>query len=505
MSKKGQKEKAQQLLSDYEIFQLEEQEKNSRHQENQQTQTHDNNQKFTTKGTTKLPQKLCYIFLEACNGCLEPFLNVFFLSTGLNIGQAATISALRILAIAMCQPCWSNICGNRIRRYNALFWLSCLLAASLTFPMPWIAKRGQKVSTTDCSSIKTFKTTLNYINSDLNPCNSTEQNVLFFVMLSVNIASGIFSSALTLQLDKVIHDSLDSDQNNGLFSQQIYGYLGRGVSTLSAGTVSEKYNNGYTGNFIVYLPTVGMLMVVSVLLFYQLKKPTRINKKQRGCIQAAQELKKTLQTDNLVAFVTIVFVGIADGVQMYFLFCFMEDQGASKSLMGLSIFVATLVASLVVKFWQMYYPKVHGQGNQRLSRDTKNSIFLGISVLCYALNLFFTSIIDTMWLIAPIQILHGIGNGVFRMCAHEHFKTQTHKTFLTSLHRYLELLRQTVGYIIANIAGGVFYRPENGKLFFKRISYLYFILTLVIGISVLCKSCTKKSKEPTSATQNNSQ
>ncbi|XP_066913492.1 major facilitator superfamily domain-containing protein 6-like [Clytia hemisphaerica] len=480
-------EKAQKLLSDIEIYELEDEERKSQQKQQHQLVPRRKQKKASVFFT--LPTKCCYIFLAASNACIEPFLNVFLVSTGLTIGQSALISGIRILASLICRPCWYSLCTQKIRRKNTIFWCMCIIAAGLTFPMPWIADESKNVTLQECVPMKKFRPANNMIQT--NPCsNGTSHNVLFFVMLSVNIASSVFTSALPLQLDVAANDVFTSTKYDiNLHSQQMYDGIGQSIGALAAGSVAQQYKENYRGVFSVYLPMVGTLAVASVFLFYQVRSVPFVRQKHISCTQSAQGLGIMLKNMNIIIMmITIVVVGVADGINRYFLLLYMQNIEATKIQMGLSLAVSGLTSFLMMKFQR---------NNLEISRDNTSALTC-LCTFCYALTLFFMSAITNPWLVLPVQLLYGIGHGIFWSAVQDYFQKQTKNKILTSLNQFIQILKENVGFIIANIIGGVLYSNDKSSFLFQVTSFFYFGFTIMLVLlSLVCyvyRKCTKQRK-----------
>ena len=472
-------EKAQKLLSDIEIYELEEEERKSQQQQAFPRRRNNKASIFFT-----LPTKCCYTFLAASNACIEPFLNVFLVSTGLTIGQSALISGIRILASLICRPCWYSLCTQKIRRKNALFWFMCIIAAALTFPMPWIADESKKIALQECAHhTKKFRPANNIIQR--NPCsNGTSHNVLFFVMLSMNIASSVFTSALPLQLDVVANDVFTSTTyETDLQSQQMYTGIGQSIGVLAAGSIAQQYEENYRGVFSVYLPMIGTLAVASVFLFNQVRSVPFVRQKHISCTQTVQGLGTMLQNMNvIIMMITIVLVGAADGINTYFLLLYMENIKATKIQMGLSLAVSGLTSFLMMKFQR---------NNLEISRENTSALTC-LCTFCYALTLFFMSAITNPWLVLPVQLLYGIGHGIFWSSVQDYFQKQTKNKILTSLNQFIQILRQNVGFIIANIIGGVLYSNDKSSYLFQVTSFFYFGFTIMLVLLSLASYLYRK-------------
>jgi MFS family permease len=97
----------------------------------------------------------------------------------------------------------------------------------------------------------------------------------------------------------------------------------------------------------------------------------------------------------IIFLVTILVGGLSLTISISFLFLYLDDLGADKTLMGLSLTAAT-ISELPVWFFS----------NRLLERWGARRL-LAFSLLACATQAFAYSLIQTPWLALPIQLLHG--------------------------------------------------------------------------------------------------
>lgn len=167
--------------------------------------------------------------------------------------------------------------------------------------------------------------------------------------------------------------------------QRLWGALGWGLAAPVAGQLIDRA--GLHWAFLGYL----MLMSGGLLVSLRLQ----VGRAKIGG-RFWQGVKLLATNRQWIVFLLTVLVGFLNlSIAINFLFLYMDELGASKTLMGFSLTVATM-SELPVWFFS----------NRMLERWGTGGV-LTLSLVACAAQAFAYSIMREPWLILPIQLLHG--------------------------------------------------------------------------------------------------
>ena len=93
------------------------------------------------------------------------------------------------------------------------------------------------------------------------------------------------------------------------------------------------------------------------------------------------------------------------------------------------------------------------------------SYFVRFLAMCYLRN---------PWLLPLLQMLHGLGFGLFMISCIHHIKGCFEPEIRTRMYSVFNALKSGVGVIIANMAGGKIYKDFNARTLFLLASLFVF-------------------------------
>jgi PPP family 3-phenylpropionic acid transporter len=168
--------------------------------------------------------------------------------------------------------------------------------------------------------------------------------------------------------------------------QRVWGAVGWGIAAALAGVLVERFGLGVS--FVAFLLFMGIGLAVSSRL-----------KVSGGSI--GQPLWQGIQTlasnrPLLIFLASVLFAGMGSGIVNNYLFLYLADLGASETLMGLSLAVATLSEMPVFFFSAGLLRKLGARG------------LLFLSLLAYVVRLLAYTLMPAVWLALPINLLHGL-------------------------------------------------------------------------------------------------
>jgi len=443
----------------------------------------------------------------AARGSVLPFLNVFLVSTGLSVTQAGFISGFRFIISCLATPCWSFI-GELTKYSKYVFLCLVVLSTLLIVPLPWIAKvvpswhlqllQGKNCSETFPKQIrKTFR------KGSVDCSSHSEVDILFFVMLIVNLGNASFHLPLPVYIDHVTRKVINTTNERVFSDQRNYTALGFAIACLLSGVLCHFYQidgiSEYTAIVYVYLPMVVILIFLTFIFFHQTKHTENIhtsrevditielnetsNNNHRNNISKSNNKSKALQllvitfcdVNVMLFLLTLILMGGANELVYGFLFLFIEELNPSSYvLMGLAIFTSSLAEFLF-----------HPIAENVMKQVKRPLICICLSVFSYFLRFFLLSITYNAWLIIPIQLLHSVGYSLFWAAVKKQTRMISPDNIASLISAFIHIIHFSFAGIIAQIIGGYLYTQVKGHQLFQWASFLYLLWGLVVAAQII--------------------
>jgi PPP family 3-phenylpropionic acid transporter len=296
-------------------------------------------------GRSMVLARAFYLLYFAAAAALIPFIALYYEQVGLSPRQIGLLAAMPPLTTLLSAPLWGGL-ADATQQHHRLLGLAiggtliAVLALSLTGAFYWL--------------------------------------------IPVVLAYAFFAAPIIPLVDNTVIDLL-GERRSQYGRQRLWGALGWGFAAPIVGLLVER--TGLQWAFYSYL----------VLMFGGLVVSFRLPVGRVGIGRHFwQDLRLLLTNRRWILFLMTVLVGgLSLAIVINFLFLYLDDLGASKSLMGLSLTVAT-ISELPVWFLS----------SRLLSRWGTRGL-LAVSLVASALQAFAYSSIRTPWLVMPIQLLHG--------------------------------------------------------------------------------------------------
>jgi len=291
-----------------------------------------------------LPKAFYFLYFGA-GASLIPFLSLYYASLGLSPSKIGLLASLSPLLMLFGAPFWGGLAdATRQHRRILLICISGALASVLLL-----------------SSTTTF--------AGLIPV------VAGFSFMVSPVMSLIDNSVLAL---------LEGRQHV-YGRQRVWGTVGWGTAALVIGFLADRYG--------LQWPFYGYLALMAVGLLVVLRLP--IHPGQIG-VPFWQGVRQLLANRLWFTFLgTILLSGIISTILNNFLFLYLEEIGFSRSLMGISITIATL-SELPVLFFS----------GRLVSRLGARRMVL-FAMLVYSIRLLALSLTQSHAAILALQLLHG--------------------------------------------------------------------------------------------------
>jgi PPP family 3-phenylpropionic acid transporter len=292
-----------------------------------------------------LPAKGFYLFYFAAAAALFPFIALYYEQVGLSFPQIGLLAGMPPLITLLSAPLWGGL-ADVTRQHHRLLGLAIC---------------GTLIAVLALSGI-----------------------AVFHWLVPVVFVYAFFAAPIMPLIDSTVIDLL-GERRSQYGKQRLWGALGWGVAAPVVGLLVERTSLQWA--FYSYL----ILMFGALLVSFRL--PVGHMGIGRQFWRGLPLLFTNWQW--ILFLMTVLIGGLSLAITINFLFLFLNDLGASKSLMGLSLTVATM-SELPVWFLS----------NRLLSRWGTRGL-LALSLVASALQAFAYSSLRTPWLVMPIQLLHG--------------------------------------------------------------------------------------------------
>jgi PPP family 3-phenylpropionic acid transporter len=289
--------------------------------------------------------KAIYFFYYGAAASLFPFLVIYYETLGFSGSQIGFLAGIMPLIALFSAPFWGGL-ADATQKHKRLLLLAIFTSIVIAFAL------------------------------------SNASAFLWLIPLIALLA--FFIAPIMPIVDNSVMDLL-ADHKDQYGKLRLWGAIGWGVVAFVVGWLIER--SGLSWAFY------GYIILMSAGLFIAWK----LTVSQAGIgSKFWKGLRSLLATPSWSLFLFTVFIfGIGSSVIQNFLFLFMNDLEASKTLMGLSLMFATVSELPILYFSDRLLNRFHATGMIIFSMS-----FLVLRLLAY-------SFIRNPLLVLPIQLLHG--------------------------------------------------------------------------------------------------
>lgn len=286
-----------------------------------------------------------YLFYYGAQACFFPFLTIYYQQLGLSGSQIGLLAGFSPVIAMFSAPFWAGL-ADATGRHRLVMSLGLLGAASGTILM---MRADQLASLALAVSCYAF-----------------------------------FSSAIIPLADSATMNMLGG-QRTSYGKIRLWGSIGWGFTSPVAGKLIDSF--GPTAAF-----TASVALIVVVLLVSMGMSHTRAHLS----VPFWHGIRQVLADRRWISFLGLAVVGgMSLSIVSSYLFIFMNSLGASKTLMGLVMTVAT-ISEIPILFYM-----------NRLLRRWGARRLMAVSIAAYALRAFLVSLVKTPETILLIQLMHG--------------------------------------------------------------------------------------------------
>nr|CAI5848679.1 unnamed protein product [Callosobruchus analis] len=289
-----------------------------------------------------------------------------------------------------------------------------------------------------------------------------DTSLTFWTYLSIRVFVGIISGTSFAMFEGAVIAILrEHKADYGL--QRIYATIGGMISSPISGWMIDYASKGksYTDFRPIFFLYAALKFISGILMLF-------INLKfKKAAASVITDVLSVLRKLEMIALLmSCVVLGCAWGFIESFLFWLLDDLGASKSLMGLTVTVGGLVG---IPLLVLSGPIVKKLGHA-------NVIFIGF--IFYAIRLMGYSLLYNPWLCLVFEAMESITFGLSFTAAVTYAAKLSTVTTDTSIQGMLGGLYYGVGKGIGSLVGGYLIHPIGIRHTFQLFSGT----TLVIGI-----------------------
>ena len=365
-----------------------------------------------------LKPKALYFFYFAAMASLLPFLVLYFESLGLNGRQIGVLSSLLPFMTLVAAPLWGALADATGRAKTLL-----MLAGSASLVILLVPLTGDYVG---------------------------------LLLLNGLFALGV--APLVPMLDHTVLGLLDG-QKSRYGRLRLWGAVGWGIAAPVVGVVTDRTELVWA--FYVYGAL--MLALVGVL--------SRLPVRSGGQVLAFRPAFSSFLTRPWLAFLLLAFLGgVSLSVSGNFLYLYLADLEASRSVVGLALTVATLSE---IPF--MFFSR------GLLERFTPRRLLL-VALFVFAVRLLLYSFITLPWLLLMVQLLHGATFSLLWVAGVAYADRLAPADLGATAQGLFSAVVMGLGGVAGSLVGGFLYDTLGPAGMFQVIAAAGFVGVLLTGL-----------------------
>jgi PPP family 3-phenylpropionic acid transporter len=280
----------------------------------------------------------------------------------------------------------------------------------------------------------------------------------FFLIIPVVAAYALFMAPVMPLVDSTVLEML-GEHNRKYGKQRLWGAVGWGISAPVIGWLVERSSLHLTFYSYILMMSAGLLVIA-----YLPVRRTSIRSKFR------QGLRSLVVNWQWVMFLLMVFLGgMILSMISGFLFLYLKDMNASKTLMGLSLTAAT-ISELPVLFFSEY-----------LLRRWSARGLLTFSIAITVIRSLAYSFIRTPGLVLLIQFLHGPSFAAMWVAGVSYAHEISPKGMGSTAQGIFSAVQFGLAGIFGGLTGGLLYGSMGAAMMFRWVG----IITLSLLIPLI--------------------
>jgi PPP family 3-phenylpropionic acid transporter len=293
-----------------------------------------------------LAPKLFYFFFYAASSSLIPFLTLYYRASGLSGAQIGLLVGISPVITWLAAPFWGAL-ADGTRRYRAILTAATVGTMGMVALLSWVSG--------------------------------------IWWLLPVVACYAFFAAPIMPLVDNSVMELL-GERRELYGRQRVWGAIGWGLAGAVAGVLVDRFGLGVS--FYAFIIGYAILLVVSSRL--------RISEGMNS--QPFWHGVRALASNRplMIFLLTVLFASVGSGIVNNYVFLYLADLGANKTLMGVSQTMSTLSEMPVFFFSAVLLRKFGARG------------LLLLSLSAYVVRLLAYTLLPPVWLVLPINLLHGL-------------------------------------------------------------------------------------------------
>lgn len=363
---------------------------------------------YAARDPALVVHKAMYTALFASWSCFSPYLSVLLFSFGFNPTEIGAIAAISPLCQLVAAPAWSALAD---RGYRRIVFVGTLLAATAFRACLWFAR-------------------------------SSVVSVAFVVLLFEGFAApqGSMLDASTLAV-------LEATSNTARYGRtRLWGAIGWGTFALVAGALVDRFGHA----------TVILLVVVTHVPVWILGWRLPVDPRAFSKTSARVDWRALLGNVDVALFFVVAFLsGVMIGVMANFQFLWLEELGASSTLLGVT---QSLACASEVPFFFI---------SEHVLRKFGVMPVLAATMTSYLIRVAWYSALTDPWWTLPAELLHGITFALGWSASTNYAFELLPRELAATAQALLAAAQWGLGCAVGAVVGGVIYSQWGARVLFR--------------------------------------
>ena len=448
-----------------------------------------------------IPAKLTYVTLFSGRAIFATYFIIFLTTAGLDPKQAGLIQGIRMIVLTLSGMFW-GVLADRSKKELLIISIEICSFTALVFAKPWVAywigswetehehrihiqNAVHKILNSNQNSSLTLDDLIGQTNNEISEKFNLEwfpshyrtgSMPLFVSMMGLGIATAFLGGGVQSLLDiKTINVVNRFSKNKNTYGRQrLWGSLGYAIAPFICGLILESVPVNKVSPimpiFYIHLGVNTLAWLSCILLFRQkvLEKESKDDQnhckvKEDGITKLLGKIFKNIHM--LVFLQNVCLVGIGNGLEWCFMFIFLEEMNASKTIIGLCVTSQCFTEALVFPFASKINNWI---GN--------NKIAVAIGVFGYMLAFAILQAVKKPIFVIALTSVLGVTFTLFYTASMDQLYKVGNAKCMTTLFALYNSVLIGIGNGFAGIIGGVIYKNYGGRT-------LYFISTIFFAIA----------------------
>ena len=448
-----------------------------------------------------IPAKLTYVTLFSGRAIFATYFIIFLTTAGLDPKQAGLIQGIRMIVLTLSGMFW-GVLADRSKKELLIISIEICSFTALVFAKPWVAywigswetehehrihiqNAVHKILNSNQNNSLTLDDLIGQTNNEISEKFNLEwfpshyrtgSMPLFVSMMGLGIATAFLGGGVQSLLDiKTINVVNRFSKNKNTYGRQrLWGSLGYAIAPFICGLILESVPVNKVSPimpiFYIHLGVNTLAWLSCILLFRQkvLEKESKDDQnhckvKEDGITKLLGKIFKNIHM--LVFLQNVCLVGIGNGLEWCFMFIFLEEMNASKTIIGLCVTSQCFTEALVFPFASKINNWI---GN--------NKIAVAIGVFGYMLAFAILQAVKKPIFVIALTSVLGVTFTLFYTASMDELYKAGNAKCMTTLFALYNSVLIGIGNGFAGIIGGVIYKNYGGRT-------LYFISTIFFAIA----------------------